>query len=60
LEPVDDIVTENIKQHGKLMLGSEYAAKQHGHWTAVPMGRGTIPLPCCARVDCLRNMSGWM
>ena len=58
LEPVDDIVTENIKEHGKLLLGSEYAAKQHGHWTAVSMGRGTIPLPCCARIDMFKGYVG--
>ncbi len=58
LEPVDDIVTENIKQYGKLLLGSEYSGKQHGHWMAVPMGRGTIPLPCAARINMFKEYVG--
>jgi ABC-type glycerol-3-phosphate transport system substrate-binding protein len=58
LEPVDDVVTANIKEHGKLLLGSEYAGKQDGHWAAVPMGRGTIPLPCCGRIDMFKEYVG--
>ncbi len=43
LEPVDDIVTENIKQHGKLLLGSEYAAQTAWSLDGRPDGPGHHP-----------------
>ena len=30
LEPVDDLVTALIKEHGKVLLGSEYIGRQQG------------------------------
>src|SRR6267143_2726369 len=34
LEPVDELVTALIADHGKLAEGSEYSAKQNGRWIA--------------------------
>ena len=58
LEPVDDLVTELIKEHGKVLLGTEYAGKQKGHWMAVPTGNGTIPQTPCARIDMFKQYVG--
>ena len=58
LEPVDDLVTELIKEHGKVLLGTEYAGKQKGHWMAVPTGNGTIPQTPCARIDMFKQYAG--
>src|SRR5919197_3738950 len=58
LEPVDDIVEDLIKQHGKLLLGSEFGGKQNGRWMATPVGRGTIAAPCAGRIDLLKQYIG--
>jgi ABC-type glycerol-3-phosphate transport system substrate-binding protein len=41
LEPVDDLLTALIKEHGNVLLGSEYIGKQKGRWIAVPTGLQT-------------------
>jgi ABC-type glycerol-3-phosphate transport system substrate-binding protein len=58
LEPVDDLVAALVKEHGKLLQGSEYGGKHHGHWTAVPLGLGTIAAPSCARIDMFKEYVG--
>jgi ABC-type glycerol-3-phosphate transport system substrate-binding protein len=58
LEPVDDVVTELIKEHGKVLLGTEYAGKHKGHWMATPTGNGTIPQTPCARIDMFKQYVG--
>jgi ABC-type glycerol-3-phosphate transport system substrate-binding protein len=58
LEPVDELVTSLVSEHGKVLLGTEYAGKAKGHWTAVPTGRGTIAAPCCARIDMFKQDVG--
>jgi ABC-type glycerol-3-phosphate transport system substrate-binding protein len=58
LEPVDELVTELIKEHGKISPSSEYLGKQKGHWIAVPTGiRGTAGTPC-ARIDLMKQFVG--
>ena len=49
LEPVDELVTSLIKEHGKLLLGSEYIGRQKGRWIAVPTGVQTTGQTPCAR-----------
>jgi ABC-type glycerol-3-phosphate transport system substrate-binding protein len=51
LEPVDELVTSLIKEHGKLLLGSEYIGRQKGRWIAVPTGLQTTGQTPCARID---------
>src|SRR5437763_8612375 len=36
LEPVDDLMTQLIKDNGAISPGIEYVAKQNGHWIGVP------------------------
>lgn len=58
LVPVDDLVGELIKEQGKVLLATEFAGKQKGHWMAVPTGRGTIAGPCVGRIDMLKKYLG--
>jgi ABC-type glycerol-3-phosphate transport system substrate-binding protein len=58
LEPVDELVNSLIKEHGKVLLGTEYVGKQDGHWVAVPTGNGTTALVPCARIDMLKEYVG--
>ncbi len=51
LDPVDELVTSLIKEHGKLLLGSEYIGGQKGRWIAVPTGVQTTGQIPCARID---------
>jgi ABC-type glycerol-3-phosphate transport system substrate-binding protein len=51
LDPVDELVTSLIKEHGKLLLGSEYIGRQKGRWIAVPTGVQTTGQIPCARID---------
>ena len=57
LEPVDDLVSSLIKEHGKVLLGTEYVGKQKGHWVAMPTGNGTTALVPCAASTSSRSMS---
>jgi ABC-type glycerol-3-phosphate transport system substrate-binding protein len=58
LEPVDDLVNALIKEHGKLLLGSEYIGRQKGRWVAVPTGLQTTGQIPCARIDHLKQFVG--
>src|SRR5205807_3187723 len=51
LDPDDELVTSLIKEHGKLLLGSEYIGRQNGRWIAVPTGVQTTGQTPCARID---------
>lgn len=59
LEPVDELVTGLIKEHGKVLLGSEYIGKQKGHWIAVPTGLQTTGQIPCARIDYFKQFVGF-
>ena len=67
LEPVDELVTSLIKEHGKLLLGSEYIGRQKGRWIAVPTGpnhgadamRPHRPLQTVCRAGLDQNVPGW-
>jgi ABC-type glycerol-3-phosphate transport system substrate-binding protein len=58
LEPVDELVTSLIKEHGKLLLGSEYIGRQKGRWIAVPTGVQTTGQIPCARIDHFKQFVG--
>jgi hypothetical protein len=58
LEPVDELVAALIKEHGKLLLGSEYIGRQKGRWIAVPTGVQTTGQTPCARIDHFKQFVG--
>src|SRR5215469_18929378 len=58
LEPVDELVSSMIKEHGKVLLGSEYIGKQKGRWIAVPTGLQTTGQIPCARIDHFKQFVG--
>src|SRR4029077_14707039 len=58
LEPVEELVTSLIKEHGKVVLGSQYVSKQKVKWIAVPTGvQTTVQIPC-ARIDYFKQFVG--
>jgi ABC-type glycerol-3-phosphate transport system substrate-binding protein len=57
-EPVDDIVNDLIKEHGKVAQGAEYLGKINGRWIAVPTSVGSATLPPCARIDLFKEHVG--
>jgi ABC-type glycerol-3-phosphate transport system substrate-binding protein len=58
LEPVDELVSSLTKEHGKLLLGSEYIGRQKGRWIAVPTGVQTMGQTPCARIDHFKQFVG--
>ncbi|HEY8873375.1 MAG TPA: hypothetical protein VIM52_10120 [Stellaceae bacterium] len=58
LEPVDELVTSLVAEHGKLLQGAEYIGKQAGHWVAVPTGIQTTAQTPCARIDLFKQFAG--
>ena len=47
-----------LKEHGKLLLGSEYIGRQKGRWIAVPTGVQTTGQIPCARIDHFKQFVG--
>jgi ABC-type glycerol-3-phosphate transport system substrate-binding protein len=58
LEPVDDIVKSVVAKNGPIDPAVEYLGKFQGHWTGVPMTRGTLLLGCCTRFDMMKEHGG--
>ncbi|BBK32582.1 carbohydrate ABC transporter substrate-binding protein (CUT1 family) [Stella humosa] len=58
LEPVDDIMTELIKQNGKVNGTVEYLARSGGKWIAVPATAGSQIKGPCTRIDLLKQHAG--
>jgi ABC-type glycerol-3-phosphate transport system substrate-binding protein len=58
LEPVDELVTALIGEHGKVLLGSEYIGRRQGRWVAVPTGLQTTGQIPCGRIDYLKDEAG--
>jgi ABC-type glycerol-3-phosphate transport system substrate-binding protein len=58
LEPVDDIMTELIKQNGAVNSTCEYLAKPGGHWVGVPACVGTQIKGPCSRIDLMKKHAG--
>jgi len=51
LEPMDDVISALIKDHGPIAAASEYLAKHSGKWFGVPTITGSQVKPCCSRID---------
>jgi ABC-type glycerol-3-phosphate transport system substrate-binding protein len=58
LEPVDDIMTELVKQNGKVNPTVEYLARANGHWLAVPACVGSQIKGPCSRIDLMKQLAG--
>ncbi|MCC6918625.1 MAG: extracellular solute-binding protein [Alphaproteobacteria bacterium] len=58
LEPVDDIMTELIKQNGKVNATVEYLGRSSGKWIAVPATPGSQIKGPCTRIDLLKQHAG--
>lgn len=58
LEPVDDIMTQLIKQNGKVNATVEYLGRSGGKWVAVPATVGSQMKGPCTRFDLLKQHAG--
>jgi ABC-type glycerol-3-phosphate transport system substrate-binding protein len=58
LEPVDDIMTELIKQNGNVNGTVEYLGREKGHWLAVPATVGSQIKGPCSRIDLMKQHAG--
>ena len=58
LEPVDDLVAQQITQFGEPSPGCAYLGKINGHWIGVPTCYGSSALPPCARIDRFKEYVG--
>src|SRR5262252_7557072 len=58
LEPVDDIMTELIKQNGAVNPTVEYLAHSTGRWVAVPACVGSLIKGPCSRIDLMKKHAG--
>jgi ABC-type glycerol-3-phosphate transport system substrate-binding protein len=58
LEPVDDIMVDLVKEHGKPNATSEYLGKLGGKWMAVPFSVGSQIKGPCSRIDMLKQHAG--
>src|SRR5215216_3885367 len=58
LEPVDDIMTELIKQNGAVNQTVEYLGRSDGKWIAVPATIGSQIKGPCSRIDLMKQHAG--
>ena len=58
LEPVDDIVTELIKQNGAVDDTTTYLGRATSHWIAVPATTGSQIKGPCSRIDLMKQHAG--
>ena len=58
LEPVDDVMTELIKQNGAVNKTVEYLARTNNRWIAVPACVGSQIKGPCSRIDLLQKHAG--
>ena len=58
LTPVNDVVDALIKQYGPVSKAVEYLGTSDGKWLAVPVAWGSAPLPPCARISMIKNVTG--
>jgi ABC-type glycerol-3-phosphate transport system substrate-binding protein len=57
MEPVDDIMTELIKQNGKVNATVEYLGRANGKWIAVPATVGSQIKGPCSRIDLMKKLA---
>jgi ABC-type glycerol-3-phosphate transport system substrate-binding protein len=58
LEPVDDVMTELIKQNGAVNQTVEYLGRDAGKWIAVPATVGSQIKGPCSRIDLMKQHAG--
>ncbi len=58
LEPVDDIMTELIKQNGAVNGTVEYLGRDKGRWLGVPATVGSQIKGPCSRIDLMKQHAG--
>jgi len=58
LMPVDDIMGDLLKTHGKVNGTVEYLGKINGKWIAVPATAGSQLKGPCSRIDLLKKHAG--
>ena len=58
LEPVDDIMSDLIKEHGKVNNTVEYLGKVKGAWRVVPATVGSQIKGPCSRIDLMKSLAG--
>lgn len=58
LEPVDDIMTELIKQNGEVNETVKYLSQINGTWIAVPATPGSQIKGPCSRIDLMKQHAG--
>jgi ABC-type glycerol-3-phosphate transport system substrate-binding protein len=58
LEPMDDVISALVKEHGPIAPVSEYLAKQDGKWKGVPTITGSQVKPCCSRISLYKQHAG--
>jgi ABC-type glycerol-3-phosphate transport system substrate-binding protein len=58
LEPLDDVMTELIKQNGAANATAEYLGRSEGYWAGVPATRGSNVKGPCSRIDLMKQHAG--
>jgi hypothetical protein len=58
LEPMDDVVSQLIKQYGPISPVAEYLAKIKGTWMGVATTVGSQVKPCCSRISLYKQHAG--
>lgn len=58
LEPVDDVMGDLIKEHGKVNATVEYLGRYKGKWIAVPATAGSQIKGPCSRIDLMKSLAG--
>jgi ABC-type glycerol-3-phosphate transport system substrate-binding protein len=58
LEPVDELMNELIKQHGKVNQTVEYLGRVNGRWVAIPATVGSQIKGPCSRIDLMKQLAG--
>jgi ABC-type glycerol-3-phosphate transport system substrate-binding protein len=58
LEPVDDVMNDLIKEHGKVNGTVEYLGKIKGNWRIVPATVGSQIKGPCSRIDLMKSLAG--
>ena len=58
LEPVDDVMGDLIKEHGKVNATVEYLGRSKGKWLVVPATAGSQIKGPCSRIDLMKSLAG--
>lgn len=58
LEPVDDVMGDLIKEHGKVNATVEYLGRYKGKWIVVPATAGSQIKGPCSRIDLMKSLAG--